>query len=106
MKISNSTAGWRPGRTAASAVILCMAAFVAGAALGGSRQQAPPDADLIEFLGTFETASGKEIDPLLLKEEPLRGDAAQKGSDQGSTTKERGTVKQSVKKRGKERRDD
>jgi len=36
--------------------------------LGWSMEEHPPDADMLEFLGRFETAGGKAVDPRLFEE--------------------------------------
>lgn len=44
-------------------------ALVPGAAFG--REAALPDPEMLEYLGGFETAKGKSVDPLLFAEEGL-----------------------------------
>lgn len=66
MKISISTAGWRPGKTAVSAVLSLLLGLAAVPAVG--RELPVADQDLLEFLGTFETAAGKAIDPLAFRQ--------------------------------------
>jgi hypothetical protein len=47
------------------------AIILACAAVAGARDVPPgPDMDLLEYLGTFETAGGKAVDPVQLKEVP------------------------------------
>lgn len=36
--------------------------------LGWGMEEHPPDPDMLEFLGRFETASGKPVDPRLFEE--------------------------------------
>jgi len=36
--------------------------------LGWAMEEHPPDADMLEFLGRFETAGGKAVDPRLFEE--------------------------------------
>ncbi len=52
-----------------AAWLLILPVCTAGAAVKGAP---PPDPELLEFLGTFETAGGKGIDPLLLEKEPRK----------------------------------
>jgi hypothetical protein len=61
--------------------LLVVPVCAAGAAGKGAP---PPDPELLEFLGTFETAGGKGIDPLLLEKEP-RKPAAQNGKGKRKT---------------------
>jgi hypothetical protein len=42
------------------------------------QKEDPPDLEMLEFLGTFETAAGKMIDPLQLKENPQASNLAVK----------------------------
>jgi hypothetical protein len=42
----------------------------AGVIAFAKEKSAPPDMEMLELLGTFETANGKMIDPLQLKEPP------------------------------------
>jgi hypothetical protein len=45
------------------------------------RKPAPPDPDMLEFLGTFETAGGKDVDPFLLKGDTAAGLPAGKSTN-------------------------
>ncbi len=77
MRTWNSTAGWRKNsRTAALAAGGLVLVLAAGAA--GREKAPPPDMEMLEFLGTFETARGKAIDPLLLNEAPKASPAREK----------------------------
>ncbi len=49
---------------------LILVLSLATSAAGVEKAPAPPDQDMLEFLGTFETSGGKEIDPLLLEGMP------------------------------------
>ena len=53
---------------------------------GGKEKPETPDMEMLEFLGTFETAGGKEIDPLQLegKQKTCKRD---KSSSKGPATK-------------------
>lgn len=62
MKISISTAGWQPRKMAASAALLLLLGFPTAFSFG--RQQTGEEPEFLEYLGTFETAGGKELDPL------------------------------------------
>jgi hypothetical protein len=42
----------------------------AGVIAFAKEKEVPPDMEMLELLGTFETANGKMIDPLQLKESP------------------------------------
>lgn len=52
--------------------LLLAAALVlpAGGSAFAKEKKDRPDMEMLEFLGTFETADGKMIDPLQLKEPP------------------------------------
>ncbi len=69
MRTWNSTAGLLKNSPAlvlaAGGLVLLLAASVAGKEKSDS-----PDMEMLEFLGTFETAGGSAIDPMLLKEAP------------------------------------
>jgi hypothetical protein len=41
-----------------------MAGFALLPLLGMAREELPPDMEMLEFLGGFETAEGKPVDPL------------------------------------------
>lgn len=59
-----------------TAWMLIPLACAAGAA---DKAPPPPDPELLEYLGTFETARGKAIDPLLLQKGVAKDDARKKG---------------------------
>ena len=70
MRIWNSTAGWRPNRACAGLLLAAALLFPAGGNLLAKEKKERPDMEMLEFLGTYETAGGKMIDPLQLKESP------------------------------------
>lgn len=53
--------------------------------LGSAADEALPDAEMLEFLGRFETAKGKPVDPLVFLEtsgvEPKKDKPAEKAAD-------------------------
>ena len=58
--------------------LLIMASLVLASAAAGAEKAPPqPDPDMLEFLGTFETSGGKDIDPFLLDNVP--GNPAKQG---------------------------
>ena len=59
-----------------TATMLLTAVLAAGTATPTEAQ--PPDAELLEFLGTFETADGKWLDPLVLDDESGNAPAAKR----------------------------
>ncbi len=68
---------------AAGGLILLLAAGAAG-----KEKPESPDMEMLEFLGTYETAGGNEIDPLLLNEAPKPGKGREKERQPaGKTTK-------------------
>jgi hypothetical protein len=73
--------------------------LLAAGAAGKEKKADAPDMEMLEFLGTYETARGNEIDPMLLNEAPKPGKAGEK---------EHQPVKQPVKpdKKKKTERDD
>ena len=54
-----------------------------------AREQAEPDMDLLEYLGSFETAKGKPIDPLAFADTSPK-DAKKEASEPGKTESKRG----------------
>jgi hypothetical protein len=52
------------GKAGKTASCLLMAGFVLLPSLGMAREEPAPDRELLEFLGGFETAGGKPVDPL------------------------------------------
>jgi hypothetical protein len=51
---------------------LIAAGIVLLPSLGIARDEAAPDMELLEFLGGFETARGKPVDPLAFADYPAR----------------------------------
>jgi hypothetical protein len=69
-----------------------------------ARQEPLPDPELLEFLGSFATAKGKAIDPLLFAEPEA---AAKREKDKSAAAKgERKPRQQPVKKERKDRADE
>jgi len=66
MKIWSSTAGWRLSRTYAELLFGCalLLLAVANAPAKEKAKEEAPNMEMLEFLGTYETADGKIIDPL------------------------------------------
>jgi hypothetical protein len=52
---------------AANRLLALLALILATGASASDSRPSAPDPDLLEFLGTFETAGGKTLDPLLLQ---------------------------------------
>ncbi|HEY6871408.1 MAG TPA: hypothetical protein VI298_01645 [Geobacteraceae bacterium] len=48
----------------------CLMIPLACAAIAAEKAPPTPDPELLEFLGTFETAGGREVDPFLLEKGP------------------------------------
>ncbi len=77
MRIWISTAGWRTTGTCIK-LLLGAALLIAG---GGSAhakdnmREKAPGMEFLEFLGAFETAEGKMIDPASLPANPQKGKA-------------------------------
>jgi hypothetical protein len=46
-----------------------------------------PDMDLLEYLGTYETARGKEIDPMLLEKSPVENPRSKAATPKKKETK-------------------
>jgi hypothetical protein len=59
-----------------TAAVLLTAVLAAGSA--APTEAEPPDAELLEFLGAFETADGKWLDPLVLDDESGKAPAAKR----------------------------
>jgi hypothetical protein len=70
MKTWTFTAGWLLKKEISRFVIVVTVLLLAVNALG-KQSPAGPSMDMLEFLGTFETAGGKEIDPMKLEDEPI-----------------------------------
>ncbi len=64
--------------------IVAIAFLVLLPSLGWGMEEHPPDADMLEFLGRFETAGGKAVDPRLFEETVKRD----KKNGQPSTSKD------------------
>jgi len=98
MKTSISTAGWRKSRrTAFLAAVMLLS--LAAMAFGRGKPDSP-GGDLLEFIGTFQTAGGKEIDPQLLREETVPAAAGKKkppGDRQGRADSKKGQEKDTKK---------
>ncbi len=54
-----------------SRTLLICAVLACAAAASARDAQSRPDMELLEYLGTFETAGGKPLDPMELKDEKL-----------------------------------
>ena len=52
---------------AVSRPFMLLALFLATGAVAAEKKAPPPDPDLLEFIGTYRTAGGKDIDPVLLE---------------------------------------
>jgi len=70
MRIWNSTAGWRPNRACVGFLLAAALVLPAGGNAFTKEKKDRPDMEMLEFLGTYETADCKMIDPLQLKESP------------------------------------
>ncbi len=55
--------------------------LVCAAAGAADKASPPPDPEMLEFLGTFETADGKGIDPFLLEKSPQQPAASNKNGE-------------------------
>ncbi len=74
----NSTAGWRRNSLAAAlAAAGGLVLFLAMGAAGKEKADAP-DMEMLDFLGTYATARGGEIDPMLLNEAQKPGTGREK----------------------------
>lgn len=73
--------GWPNVMRSGSCVLLLLICLLP--LTGWAREEQPVDPELLEFLGTFVTAKGNEIDPLQLRQtgtpgkQPLRSHARQ-----------------------------
>jgi hypothetical protein len=83
-----------------TAWMLILFACTAGAA---DKASSPPDPELLEFLGTFVTARGKEIDPLLLEKGAPNNDVQKKGERKPAP---REAVKKKTPPHGREHEDE
>ena len=83
MRTSNSTAGWRKNSRVAALATAGGLVLLLAAGAAGKEKADSPDMEMLEFLGNYETAGGKEIDPLLLKEAPKTGKVGEKESRSG-----------------------
>jgi hypothetical protein len=63
-----------------TAAVLLTAVLAAGSAAPTAAE--PPDAELLEFLGKFETVDGKWLDPLVLDDESDKAPAAKREEKQ------------------------
>ncbi len=78
MRTWNSTAGWRKNSRAAALAAAGGLVLLLAAGAAGKEKTDSPDMEMLEFLGTFETAGGNAIDPMLLKEAPKPGKVREK----------------------------
>ena len=72
MMILSSIAGWlRVPVTGKVLLVLAAGLLLVLPVYGASRQRPPavPDPELIEFLGSFVTADGKSVDPLVFTDQ-------------------------------------
>ena len=68
-------------------IVLLLVPLVCAAGNAG-KAPPPPDPEMLEFLGTFETADGKGIDPFLLEQAPGKtGAVKKKGERRPAPTK-------------------
>jgi hypothetical protein len=70
MRTWNSTAGWRKNSRAAVLAAGGLVLLLAASAAGKEKAVDAPEMEMLEFLGTYETAGGKEVDPMLQNEAP------------------------------------
>lgn len=74
-RISIFTLGWHPlTMTGRNLLIIVGMAFLASAAWAGGTLP-PPDIEMLEYLGTFETSGGKAVDPMDLRDSPQSGNS-------------------------------
>jgi len=93
MRTLNSTVGWR--RAAMNArLLVCILFLGVGCGIAVAKDALPPDLEMLEFLGTFETAGGKDFDPLLLEGEPRAVKQPQKPESKGGGTKRKSGEKE------------
>ncbi len=93
-----STAGWRMTRTCIRLILACALLLPAGATGALAKEKGkgkPPDMEILEFLGTFETSDGKIIDPLNIPPHPQEGKTTT-----GTERKKAGGKKTERKKKG------
>jgi hypothetical protein len=94
VRILTSTVGWRlPVMNAR--ILVCSLLLSVGCGIAVAKDSLPPDLEMLEFLGTFETVGGKEVDPLLLEGELKSVKQPEKPESKGGGTKS--------KPRGKEK---
>jgi hypothetical protein len=86
MKILNSTVGWRRP-VMNTRLLVCSLFLVVGCGIAVAKEALPPDLEMLEFLGTFETSGGKDIDPFLLEGEPKQVKQPDKSESKGGGTK-------------------
>ncbi len=93
-----STAGWRMTRACIRLILAGALLLPAGAgALAKEKGKGkPPDMEMLEFLGTFETSGGKVIDPLALPAQP------RKGKTTAGSERKKGAGKKSERKKNGE----
>ena len=56
----------------ANRLLIILSLVLATAAAGAEKAPPLPDPDMLEFLGTFETSGGKDVDPFLLENAPAK----------------------------------
>ena len=56
----------------ANRLLAILSLVLATAAAGAEKASPLPDPDMLEFLGTFETSGGKDVDPFLLENAPAK----------------------------------
>ena len=56
----------------ANRLLTILSLVLATAAVGAEKTPPLPDPDMLEFLGTFETFGGKDVDPFLLENTPAK----------------------------------
>jgi len=66
---------------AANRCIILLVLVLASGVAAAERKPVPPDPDMLEFLGTFETAGGKDVDPFHLNEDASAGLPAGKSAN-------------------------
>lgn len=85
-------------------LLVILSLVLATAAAGAEKALPPPDQDMLEFLGTFETSGGKDIDPFLLESVP------KKSAKPGKTVTRRPVARPPVPKetppKGREKNDE
>jgi hypothetical protein len=69
----------------ANRLLAIVSLVLATGAAGAEKAPPPPDPDMLEFLGAFETSGGKAVDPFLLENTPGKpaklGKAATRAQD-------------------------